>query len=89
MSGAVLGMRTYGSAALSMAKVLSGHAVAYFSNISPWDYAAGKIMGEKLGYLTLTMTGQNLNFKDRQYIMMLPQTKLEEFKSLLELPTCP
>lgn len=85
LTKAVLGMRTYGSAAISMARVLSGKALGYFSHISPWDYAAGQIMGEKLGYLTLSMTSEPLNFKDRQYVMLIPEKKLVELGHFLEI----
>lgn len=85
LSSNVLGLRTYGSAALSMARVLSGQAMGYFSHISPWDYAAGQIMGEKLGYVTLSMTKTSLNFRDRQYVMLVPEEKLVELDQFLEL----
>lgn len=80
----VLGLRTYGSATLSMARVLSGQSLAYFSHISPWDYAAGQIMGQKLGYTTLSMSSEDLNFEDRQYVMFVPEVKVKELRELLE-----
>lgn len=81
----VLGLRAYGSATLSMAKVLTGQLMGYISHISPWDYAAAKVMGERLGYVTVSLTDQELDFESRQYVMMVPQTKLELIKELMEM----
>ncbi|MEY8462451.1 inositol monophosphatase family protein [Streptococcus merionis] len=72
----VLGVRTYGSAALSSAKVLTGQLLGYISHISPWDYAASKIMGERLGYATVTIEGKQPNFRDREFIMIVPKVRL-------------
>ena len=41
-----LGVRVYGSAAISFSKVLSGQLLTYISYIWPWDYAAASIMGD-------------------------------------------
>ncbi|MET3557982.1 myo-inositol-1(or 4)-monophosphatase [Streptococcus rupicaprae] len=79
----VLGIRTYGSAAISMAKVLSGQLLGYISHISPWDYAAAKVMGERLGYVTIGLV-EELNFQDRQYVMMVPACQLDVITEILE-----
>ncbi|MGT2771255.1 inositol monophosphatase family protein [Streptococcus marimammalium] len=68
-----LGCRNYGSAGISMSRVLNGQAWAYFSYIYPWDYAAASIMGEKLGYQLLTLSGEKPNFKTRQKMMFFPK----------------
>lgn len=71
-----LGIRGIGSAGLSICRVLEGRLMAYFSNISPWDYAAGSVMGEKLGYVALDLYGQKPNYKTRQKIMFIPKMKI-------------
>ena len=40
MGRAVLGVRVYGSAAISFAKILSGRLLTYVTYLQPWDYAA-------------------------------------------------
>lgn len=75
-----LGLRIIGSAGISMARVLEGKILAYFSNIYPWDYAAASILGEKLGYQLLTMTGEMPNFKSRQAVMFVPKILIDEFR---------
>lgn len=78
-----LGVRVYGSAAISFSKVLSGQLLTYISYICPWDYAAASIMGDKLGYTTLTFAGEQPDFKSRQGIMMIPTMKLDEIKKYI------
>lgn len=78
-----LGVRVYGGAGLSMSKVLKGQIMAYFSVIYPWDYAAASIMGQRLGYELLTMTGEALDYSSRQAVMLVPKAKLTEIKTLM------
>lgn len=79
----VLGVRVYGGAGISMAQVMSGKLLAYFSNIAPWDYAAAAIMGERLGYCLLTVTGQKVDFKNRQKVMFVPKEELPVIQKLV------
>jgi len=78
-----LGVRVYGGAGINMAQVMSGHLLAYFSFIQPWDYAAPAIMGEKLGYVVLTLDGEKPDFTSRQKVMFVPKAKLSEIQSYL------
>lgn len=78
-----LGIRIYGGAGISMAQVMSGKLVAYFSNIAPWDYAAAAIMGQKLGYQLLTLEGQEPDFKTRQKVMFIPKEELTRIQKLV------
>ncbi len=68
-----LGVRMMGSAGMSYADLLEGKISAYFSRLQPWDYAAGGILTEKLGFVTKTFEGETPNLKDRQYIYSLPK----------------
>lgn len=79
-----LGVRIYGGAGISMAYVLSGQLLAYFSHIQPWDYAAAKVMGEKLGYVLLTIDGKEPDFKTRQKVMFVPKAKLATIQQYLK-----
>ena len=78
-----LGARAYGSAAISFSRILQGRLLTYITYLYPWDYAAATILGEKLGYVTLTLDGKQPNFKTRQGIMMLPKKKLSEIQSYI------
>lgn len=82
-----LGVRVYGGAGICMIKVITQQLVAYFSHIQPWDYAAAKIMGEKLGYLLLTIEGHEPDFQTRQKIMFIPKAKRKKIQSYLNYNT--
>ncbi|MFS1663707.1 inositol monophosphatase family protein [Streptococcus sp. zg-JUN1979] len=71
-----LGLRVYGGAGISMSQVLSGKLLAYFSYLQPWDYAAAKIMGDKLGYVLVTMDAKEPDFTTRQAVMFVPKALL-------------
>lgn len=83
LSRAVLGVRVYGSAAISFAKILSGRLLTYVTYLQPWDYAAASILGESLGYRVVTLSGQALDFQTRQPVMMLPLEMQEEIQSYI------
>lgn len=78
-----LGVRVYGGAGICMTKVMNRQLLAYFSHIQPWDYAAASIMGEKLGYVLLTMDGKQPDFQSRQKIMFVPKAKLSLIQTVL------
>ena len=82
-----LGIRVYGSAGISFAKILSGGILGYFSYIWPWDYAAVAIMGECLGYSVLTLEGKEPNYETLEPIMMIPTCKLDEIQPFLKKGT--
>ena len=83
LSRAVLGVRVYGSAAISFAKILSGRLLTYITYLQPWDYAAASILGESLGYLVVTLSGEAPDFQTRQPVMMLPLEMQEEIQSYI------
>nr|WP_249310300.1 inositol monophosphatase family protein [Bacillus sp. FJAT-49736] len=54
--------RSLGSAALEMAYIATGRFDAYIAmRLSPWDFAAGKILVEELGGSLTTVKGEPLN----------------------------
>ncbi|QED47389.1 inositol monophosphatase family protein [Cytobacillus dafuensis] len=56
------GTRSYGSAALEMAYIVSNRLDAYITlRLAPWDIAAGIIMVEELGGVATTLKGEPLN----------------------------
>lgn len=74
-----LGIRNYGCAGISMAKVLENQLWGYFSNLYPWDYAAPALLGEQLGYRLCTITGEVADYKSRQELMFVPTDSIELF----------
>jgi len=59
---AVRGTRSYGSAALEIAYVVTGRLDAYISmRLSPWDFAAGIVLIEEVGGVATTLDGKPLN----------------------------
>ena len=78
-----LGVRVYGGAGICMVKVMKQELLAYFSTIHPWDYAAAKVLGDKLGYVLLTLDGQEPDFQSRQKIMFVPKCQLARIVSFL------
>lgn len=68
-----LGLRTTGSAGISLGYLLEGRLLAYFSYLYPWDYAAGMIMGETLGYCLIPLVADALDFQSRQEVILLPE----------------
>ncbi|HEW6189992.1 TPA: inositol monophosphatase family protein [Streptococcus pneumoniae] len=83
LSRAVLGVRVYGSAAISFAKILSGRLLTYLTYLQPWDYAAASILGESLGYRVVTLFGEAPDFQTRQQVMMVPLEMQEEIQSYI------
>ncbi|EOT4862583.1 TPA: inositol monophosphatase family protein [Streptococcus pyogenes] len=78
-----LGVRVYGGAGICMVKVMKQELLAYFSFIQPWDYAAAKVLGDKLGYVLLTIDGYEPDFQTRQKIMFVPKCQLTRIASFL------
>lgn len=55
----VRGMRSYGSAAIEIAHVASNRLDSYISvSLSPWDYAAGVVIANEVGYEATTFSGE-------------------------------
>ena len=83
LANASLGVRIYGSAAISFSKILSGQLLTYITYLQPWDYAAAGIIGKSLGYQIVTLNGEPVDFQTRQPIMMVPTDKLAEIQSYI------
>ncbi|MBM7641841.1 inositol monophosphatase family protein [Streptococcus loxodontisalivarius] len=79
-----LGVRVYGGAGISMAHVLSGRLLAYFSHLYPWDYAAAQIIGSQLGYELLTLDGEQVDYQSRQMVMFIPSAYKQTIQDYME-----
>lgn len=56
------GTRSFGSACLELAYIAAGRMDAYITlRLSPWDYAAGKIMIEELGGFVTNLRNERLD----------------------------
>ncbi len=65
-----LDIRRSGSAALDLCSVASGRADLYFElQVSPWDFAAGKLLVEEAGGVVTTLDGASLSFDGKTSIL--------------------
>ena len=63
----VRGTRSFGSACLELAYIAAGRIDAYITlRLSPWDYAAGKVMIEELGGKVTTLRNESLDLLSQQ-----------------------
>ena len=65
-----LDIRRSGSAALDLCCVACGRADVYFEmQVSPWDFAAGKLIVEEAGGVVTTLEGSPLSFEGKTSII--------------------
>lgn len=65
-----LDIRRSGSAALDLCSVACGRAELYFELVvSPWDFAAGKLIVEEAGGVVTTLDGKPLSFESKTSIL--------------------
>ena len=65
-----LDIRRCGSAALDLCSVACGRAELYFELVvSPWDFAAGKLLVEEAGGVVTTLDGSPLSFEGKTSII--------------------
>ncbi len=65
-----LDIRRSGSAALDLCSVACGRAELYFElQVSPWDFAAGKLLVEEAGGVVTTLDGAPLSFEGKTTIL--------------------
>ena len=65
-----LDIRRSGSAALDLCTVACGRAELYFElQVSPWDFAAGKLIVEEAGGVVTTIDGEPLSFDGKTTIL--------------------
>ncbi|GFH42518.1 hypothetical protein Hs30E_10690 [Lactococcus hodotermopsidis] len=79
-----LGVRMLGSAGIEFVAILDGKIWGYFSNLSPWDYAAGAILLAPFGYVTTQLDGSALDFDGRQMMMTVPEGQLSEIRKFIK-----
>ncbi|MFD1777742.1 inositol monophosphatase family protein [Fredinandcohnia salidurans] len=83
---AVRGTRSYGSAALELAYVVTGRIDVYITmRLSPWDFAAGVVLLNEVGGIVTTLDGEPLNFlKENSVFVARPNLHKEIFTQFLK-----
>ena len=67
----VRGSRSYGSAAMEMVYVAMGRIDAYITpRLSPWDFAAGKIIVEELGGICTSLKNESLSILKKSSVLV-------------------
>lgn len=61
ISRAALGYRVYGSAGMTFMHMCVGRSVGYLTNMQPWDFAAGIMLANVLGFKVGTVDGDEIN----------------------------
>ena len=79
-----LGVRAIGSAGIEYVNILEGKIWGYFSNLSPWDYAAGAVLIAPFGFVTQQLDGSPLDFEGRQMMLSVPIDQLDTLKAYLK-----
>lgn len=67
------GIRVMGSAGLEFIEIINGKHIAYLATLNPWDFVAGQILVETLGFKIAKTNGNPLNrFKVNHIIAATP-----------------
>lgn len=66
----IVGLRRFGAAALDLCFVACGRAAAYWEfRLSPWDFAAGKLILTEAGGKISTESNEDVNVKEKSYVV--------------------
>lgn len=80
----IRGLRRLGAAALDLCYIACGRASGFWEfQLSPWDYAAGKILIEEAGGVVSGKRGQEVPFAKKHYIIASSTRKLH--RKMLEV----
>lgn len=78
-----VGVRIFGCAGLDFLSVLRGKQVAYLSNLSPWDFAAGVALGKPLGLVHSKLNGEAYDILgERQYFVVATKKAYKDMFNL-------
>jgi myo-inositol-1(or 4)-monophosphatase len=70
---AALNIRVFGSASISIIRLLEGRASGYLSDLMPWDFAAGYALALAFGFKVSSIDGNEINIlKSNQLIIGNP-----------------
>lgn len=65
-----LAYRVLGSAGITFSRLLLQQATGYFSKLSPWDLAAGRVLAETLRYVVKSLDGSPLNMLSSNTVLI-------------------
>lgn len=66
----IIGIRRFGAAALDLCSVASGRAAGFWEfKLSPWDFAAGKLLVEEAGGMVTDNFGKDIDLMKPSYIL--------------------
>ncbi|MBS7577265.1 inositol monophosphatase family protein [Enterococcus sp. MMGLQ5-2] len=78
-----LGVRVNGSAGLEFCALFEGKLLGYVSRLCPWDYAAGTIIAEQLGFSYSDLDGQPLDYQSWQPFIIFQSSLYPEAITIL------
>lgn len=82
---ASLGARSYGAAALEIIGVIRGEIAAYVSSgLNPWDFGAGNIICQSMGFKMTDLQGQDVDILTKTPVVFAPAHIHEEIISILK-----
>ncbi|MBM7711690.1 inositol monophosphatase family protein [Enterococcus xiangfangensis] len=76
-----MGIRILGCAGLEFIAMIKGTQIGYISMLSPWDYAAGKIMMDQLGMPSYGADQQSLTFRKRELFIGGTEAAVREIQA--------
>lgn len=79
-----LGVRMMGSAGISFINIFKGNLAGYFSNLQPWDVAAGSIIAEKLGFITVKFDGNSPSLTNQELLYCVHLSNFDEISQSLQ-----
>jgi len=82
LAKAALGYRVYGSAGISYLHVLTGRAIGYVSKMRPWDYAAGVLLGQALGFKVGKIDDQPINMLSSGTVLVATQQAYRDIMTI-------
>ena len=72
------GLRIYGSAGIIFTKIIQGKENLYISKLSPWDFAAGRVLVEALGGKLTNIDGEPVDMLKSQIVIVGTESIISE-----------
>lgn len=83
--GKCLGLRAFGSAALTLGYVAKGAIDAYnIEDLKPWDIAAGALIVQEAGGIVIDVKGGKFNIMNPNVIVAASQKLADELKGIIQ-----
>lgn len=79
-----LGVRMCGCAGIGFKDTLLGRHHVYISYLQPWDYGAGLVLAETLGFVTIGLDNNKLDLKKRVPVLVTTPIIYQELQETYE-----